>query len=108
MRIEAINEQLLRAIGAGVAILDADDLRLRFFNEVTFDQGLSGAPASDRHIGLSGAFGHEPTKGLKRIAIQFHFFRFFATEVIRGNGKKLDMIGFAHQIHGFVYGQKLQ
>ncbi|MCG8441685.1 MAG: hypothetical protein MI723_07750 [Caulobacterales bacterium] len=47
MRIEAINEQLLRAIGAGVAILDADDLRLRFFNEVFaewFETASANAP----------------------------------------------------------------
>ena len=33
MSIEAINEQLLRAIGVGVALLDMSELRLRFFND---------------------------------------------------------------------------
>jgi len=33
MSIEAINEQLLRAIGVGVALLDLKDLRFRFFND---------------------------------------------------------------------------
>ncbi len=33
MSIEAINEQLLRAIGVGVALLDQSDLRFRFFND---------------------------------------------------------------------------
>jgi len=33
MSIEAINEQLLRAIGVGVALLDQKDFRLRFFND---------------------------------------------------------------------------
>ncbi|WP_343079968.1 adenylate/guanylate cyclase domain-containing protein [Ostreiculturibacter nitratireducens] len=33
MSIEAINEQLLRAIGVGVALLDTETLRFRFFND---------------------------------------------------------------------------
>ncbi|AIT81975.1 adenylate/guanylate cyclase domain-containing protein [Novosphingobium pentaromativorans] len=33
MSIEAINEQLLRAIGVGVALLDLRELRFRFFND---------------------------------------------------------------------------
>jgi adenylate cyclase len=33
MSIEAINEQLLRAIGVGVALIDLGDLRLRFQND---------------------------------------------------------------------------
>jgi len=33
MSIEAINEQLLRAIGVGVALLDQKDLKFRFFND---------------------------------------------------------------------------
>lgn len=33
MSIEAINEQLLRAIGVGVALLDLDGLQLRFHND---------------------------------------------------------------------------
>ncbi len=31
--IEAINEQLLRAIGVGVALLDLETLRVRFHND---------------------------------------------------------------------------
>lgn len=33
MSIEAINEQLLRAIGVGVALLDQNDLKFRFIND---------------------------------------------------------------------------
>ena len=33
MSIESINEQLLRAIGVGVALLDIEDLRFRFYND---------------------------------------------------------------------------
>ena len=33
MSIEAINEQLLRAIGVGVTLLDATDFRIRFLND---------------------------------------------------------------------------
>ncbi|MEM9199918.1 MAG: adenylate/guanylate cyclase domain-containing protein [Pseudomonadota bacterium] len=46
MDIEAINAQLLRAIGAGVAILDPDTLELRFANRVFgewFDGAVAGA-----------------------------------------------------------------
>ncbi|MEM1297721.1 MAG: adenylate/guanylate cyclase domain-containing protein [Pseudomonadota bacterium] len=42
MSIAAINEQLLRAIGAGVALLSPDDLTIRFQNE-TFGQWFDGA-----------------------------------------------------------------
>jgi adenylate cyclase len=42
MSIEAINEQLLRAIGVGVALVDADTLRFRFHND-TFAEWF-GAP----------------------------------------------------------------
>ncbi len=42
MSIEAINEQLLRAIGAGVALLSPDDLTIRFHNEA-FGQWFEGA-----------------------------------------------------------------
>jgi adenylate cyclase len=42
MTIEAINEQLLRAIGVGVALVDADGLRFRFHND-TFAEWF-GAP----------------------------------------------------------------
>lgn len=37
MKLEAINEQLLRAIGAGVALLEPADLSFRFFNEAFGD-----------------------------------------------------------------------
>ncbi len=42
MSIAAINEQLLRAIGAGVALLSPDDLTIRFQNEA-FGQWFEGA-----------------------------------------------------------------
>jgi class 3 adenylate cyclase len=50
MSIEAINEQLLRAIGVGVAILDLKDLRFRFFNDTFvewFGTPETGAQLSD-------------------------------------------------------------
>ena len=50
MSIEAINEQLLRAIGVGVALLDQKDFRLRFFND-TFKEWFTeielGQPLSE-------------------------------------------------------------
>jgi len=42
--IEAINEQLLRAIGVGVALLEIDSLRLRFHND-TFAEWFGAAEA---------------------------------------------------------------
>ena len=50
MSIEAINEQLLRAIGAGVALVDPDSLEIRFHNETFsewFDEAKMGARLSD-------------------------------------------------------------
>ena len=41
MSIEAINEQLLRAIGAGVVLLGSDDFTIRFQNEA-FGQWFEG------------------------------------------------------------------
>ncbi|MEM9332951.1 MAG: adenylate/guanylate cyclase domain-containing protein, partial [Pseudomonadota bacterium] len=41
MSIEAINEQLLRAIGVGVALLDHNTLRFGFYND-TFEEWFSG------------------------------------------------------------------
>ncbi|KIC38127.1 adenylate cyclase [Ruegeria sp. ANG-R] len=46
MSIEAINEQLLRAIGVGVALLDRQTLRFGFRND-TFDEWFSGDSQSD-------------------------------------------------------------
>ena len=43
MSIEAINEQLLRAIGVGVALLDRQSLKFNFFND-TFEEWF-GDPA---------------------------------------------------------------
>lgn len=48
MSIEAINEQLLRAIGVGVAILNFEDLRFRFYND-TFIEWF-GMPEADAQI----------------------------------------------------------
>jgi adenylate cyclase len=50
MSIEAINEQLLRAIGVGVALLDLADLRFRFHNDTFaewFGTAEPGRPLSD-------------------------------------------------------------
>lgn len=50
MSIEAINEQLLRAIGAGVAILELPDLRISFLNKAFgewFEAAQTGAPIAD-------------------------------------------------------------
>ncbi|WP_209428181.1 adenylate/guanylate cyclase domain-containing protein [Pararhodobacter sp. SW119] len=49
MSIEAINEQLLRAIGVGVALVDADGLRFRFHND-TFAEWF-GTPEPDARLG---------------------------------------------------------
>ncbi|KIC46000.1 adenylate cyclase [Ruegeria sp. ANG-S4] len=46
MTIEAINEQLLRAIGVGVALLDRQTLQFGFRND-TFDEWFSGDNESD-------------------------------------------------------------
>ncbi len=45
MSIEAINEQLLRAIGVGVALLDRDTLTFQFSND-TFEEWF-GKPEDD-------------------------------------------------------------
>jgi adenylate cyclase len=47
MSIEAINEQLLRAIGVGVALVDATELRFRFHND-TFAEWFGAPEASAR------------------------------------------------------------
>ncbi|MEH6526919.1 MAG: adenylate/guanylate cyclase domain-containing protein [Sneathiella sp.] len=46
MSIAAINEQLLRAIGVGVALLDADDFSFRFQND-TFVEWFAPQPEQD-------------------------------------------------------------
>jgi len=48
MSIEAINEQLLRAIGVGVALLDLRDLKFRFLND-TFAEWF-GEPDADARL----------------------------------------------------------
>jgi class 3 adenylate cyclase len=48
MSIEAINEQLLRAIGVGVALLNLDDFRFLFHND-TFVEWF-GEPEANSHI----------------------------------------------------------
>ena len=49
MSIEAINEQLLRAIGVGVALLDLERMRFRFTND-TFREWF-GDIDPDQHLG---------------------------------------------------------
>ena len=49
MSIEAINEQLLRAIGVGVALVDAEGLRFRFHND-TFAEWF-GTPEPEARLG---------------------------------------------------------
>lgn len=51
MTIEAINEQLLRAIGVGVALLDRDTLQFGFRND-TFDEWFNGENQSDHLLQL--------------------------------------------------------
>ena len=41
MSLEAINEQLLRAIGVGVALLDRESLQFGFYND-TFEEWFGG------------------------------------------------------------------
>lgn len=48
MSIEAINEQLLRAIGVGVALLDTKEFRLRFHNDIFAE--WFGAPEKDARL----------------------------------------------------------
>lgn len=48
MSIEAINEQLLRAIGVGVALFDLDTLTFRFHND-TFAEWF-GEPEAGQHV----------------------------------------------------------
>lgn len=47
MSLEAINEQLLRAVGVGIALFDADTLKLRFQNDVfaTWFEGFDAGVA---------------------------------------------------------------
>ena len=52
MSIEAINEQLLRAIGVGVALVDMDTLALRFRNDTFVDWFGDADPA----VGLAEMF----------------------------------------------------
>ena len=46
MSIEAINEQLLRAIGVGVALLDRQSLKFGFYND-TFEEWFGGESTPD-------------------------------------------------------------
>jgi adenylate cyclase len=61
MSIEAINEQLLKAIGVGVALLDFDRLRFGFHND-TFAEWF-GAP--DGEAGISDLFPSLDTNALR-------------------------------------------
>jgi class 3 adenylate cyclase len=80
MSIEAINEQLLRAIGVGVAILNFEDLQFRFYNDTFiawFEAPEANAQISDLFPALdtgalrkglqdSGRFRSETTFKIKR------------------------------------------
>ncbi|MEV8468659.1 adenylate/guanylate cyclase domain-containing protein [Fluviibacterium sp. DFM31] len=89
MSIEAINEQLLRAIGVGVALVDLDTMELKFRND-TFLEWFGGAEASGRvadlfpsldpealaaHLQTDGSFTSETSFKLKRrrmtVALEF-------------------------------------
>lgn len=61
MSIEAINEQLLRAIGVGVALLDLNELRFRFYND-TFSEWF-GEP--DPEARLSDLFAAMDIEALR-------------------------------------------
>ena len=58
MSIEAINEQLLRAIGVGVALLDLKELKFRFFND-TFAEWFGEPDAESRLTDLFAALDVE-------------------------------------------------
>lgn len=62
MSIEAINEQLLRAIGVGVSLLDLADLRLRFINDTFqewFGEAELGQPLTELFPGIDAAEVHK-------------------------------------------------
>ena len=61
MSIEAINEQLLRAIGVGVALLDLRDLKFRFLND-TFTEWFGEPDAEARLFDLFPALDAEALK----------------------------------------------
>ena len=61
MSIAAINEQLLRAIGVGVALLDLDTLRLRFCND-TFREWFGEIEVGQHLIDLFSGFDVEALK----------------------------------------------
>ncbi len=64
MSIEAINEQLLRAIGVGVSLLDLPDLRFRFLND-TFREWFTEAELGQQ---LADVFaGIDPAEVLKAL-----------------------------------------
>ena len=61
MSIAAINEQLLRAIGVGVALLDLDTLRLRFCND-TFREWFGEIEVGQHLLDLFAGFDVEALK----------------------------------------------
>lgn len=61
MSIAAINEQLLRAIGVGVALLDLDSLRLRFCND-TFREWFGEIEAGQHLVDLFSGLEIEALK----------------------------------------------
>lgn len=91
MSIEAINEQLLRAIGAGVALIDPASLVIRFHNRTFsewFDEAKIGARLSDllqdldldtlrRKVEEDGRFDSEATlrRRRRRIVVALSFTR---------------------------------
>ena len=68
MSIEAINEQLLRAIGVGVALLDRRSLAFSFHND-TFEEWF-GAPEND--ASLATIFEELDTEKLEESLAQQH------------------------------------
>jgi adenylate cyclase len=76
MSIAAINEQLLRAIGVGVALLDLDSLRIRFSND-TFREWFGeieiGQHLADLFAGLDVAAVRAALDGEGRYATETSF-----------------------------------
>jgi hypothetical protein len=77
MSIEAINEQLLRAIGVGVALIDLPDLRFRFHDD-TFAEWF-GAPDRDDWLDIPAAkLTDEDGAEVPLTAMEFALLKLFA------------------------------